>query len=93
MTKTKIGVAAAALTFGIGLIGPPARAGEDVKLEDISAKAKEAIRTAVGNGEIEEIERDEEQGRTIYEVEYQRDGEDYEMKVTEDGRVLENEKD
>lgn len=45
----------------------------------------------VADGTIEEIDRDVEGGKTVYEVEYRdASGKEFELKVAEDGRLLAN---
>lgn len=67
---------------------------EDVTLEQVPAKVKEAIQKEVKDGKISEIERDKDDGIVVYEVEYRTaKGEKFEMKLGEDGKVLSNKPD
>lgn len=50
----------------------------------LSAAAK-----AVPGGEVTEVKEEEEDGRTVYEVQVLADGVEYEVEVTVDGEVLE----
>lgn len=67
----------------------PAWAGEEISIDQVPEKARQTIQQHVGEGTIEEVERDHEKGKVVYEVEY-RDatGEDFELKVSEEGTLL-----
>ncbi|HLV60962.1 MAG TPA: PepSY domain-containing protein [Fredinandcohnia sp.] len=71
------------------LVASPAWAGEDVPLEQVPEAARRTIQEHVGDGTIEDVERDREKGRVVYEVEY-RDptGTEFELKVGEDGELI-----
>jgi hypothetical protein len=62
---------------------------EEVALSDVPAKVIEAANNAVPGGEIEEVEKETEDGVVIYEVEKVVDGVEYEIEVTADGIVKE----
>jgi hypothetical protein len=66
-----------------------ALAGEHVALETLPAPVKVTVQREVGSGSITEIERDFEHGRFVYEVEFVKDGVEWEVEVAEDGAVLE----
>lgn len=67
----------------------PAWAGEAIPLDQVPEQARQTIQQHVGEGTIEEVERDTENGKVVYEVEYEdAAGEDYELKVSEDGQLL-----
>ena len=46
------------------------------------------IEREVGNGRIQEIERETREGRRVYEVEFIRDNREQEIHITEDGTVV-----
>ncbi len=73
----------------LALFAMPAWAGEEIPLEQVPEQARQTIQQHVADGTIEEVERDREDGKIVYEVEY-RDaaGDDYELKVSEDGQLL-----
>lgn len=91
----KLANALLATTLALGLFmgGTAALADEDVKMEQLPKKVQETVKAAGGAGEIEEIEKEVKDGRVVYQVEYKSNGQEYEMKVAEDGRVLEKKKD
>jgi len=66
---------------------------EEVALSDVPENVIKAANEAVPGGEITEVEKEIEDGVTIYDVEKVVDGVEYEIEVTEDGVVKEIEKD
>jgi len=61
---------------------------DDVRFNQLPRAVQDTIRRETRGAQITEIERDEEHGRTHYEIEF-RDGRDrYEMHVSSSGRVL-----
>lgn len=66
---------------------------DDVAFEDLPPAVQETVTREVGEGEIEDIERDLELGEVVYEVEYVVDQQDYEIEVAEDGTLLSRLKD
>ena len=80
----------AALTFAclVGS-GSPGHADQKVSLGEISAKARETIGRQVGDGQIDEIEREQKRNQIVYEVEFTTaSGLKYEIDVAEDGTLL-----
>lgn len=76
-------------------LGAPAQAGEKMKLEHTPAKVQETIKKHVQNGTIKEIEREQEKGKAaVFEVEYKTaDGKEFELKISEDGKLISKEED
>lgn len=75
----------------VALLSAPAWANDEIPLEQVPEAARKTIEKHVADGTIEEIDRDVEGGKTVYEVEYRdANGAEFEMKVAEDGRLLEN---
>lgn len=68
---------------------PSALAGTDVKLDQLPKEVQKTVEDETKDGKIKDIERDTEQGRTIYEVEFTTGGEDFELDIAEDGTLLE----
>lgn len=61
---------------------------DEMTLEQLPKAARTAIEQEVGDGRIEEIERDKRRGKTVYEVEYSRaDGTEMEFDVTPEGKI------
>ena len=65
---------------------------EIVLLADVPASVLEAANEAVPGGEITSVEKEDEDGEIIYDVEKVVDGVEYEIEVTADGVVNEVEK-
>ncbi len=65
----------------------------DLRLEDLPQPVREAVQREVGDGTIEDIDRDTERGQTVYEVEFDRDGREYEIEVSPDGTVVDRRED
>jgi hypothetical protein len=59
-----------------------------VSLEDIPAPARQTILREAGDNTIEEIEVETENGRTVYEAEWEEDGKEVEVEVAPDGKLL-----
>ncbi len=64
---------------------------KEVKLEDVSSAAQAAIEAYTSGEGIEKITHEKEEGKHFYKVEYKNDGRKFELKVDEDGEVLEAE--
>ena len=67
-------------------------AGEDdkeVPLSEVPTPAVQAAQQAVEGITLTEAEIEEEDGRTMYEIEGTANGVEYEIEVTADGKVLE----
>jgi hypothetical protein len=78
-------VAGLALAVGVAL---PAYAGEDVKLDELPPAVKQTVERETKGAAVKEIERDEEDGKIVYEVEYTKAGNRYELHVGPTGKVL-----
>ena len=79
---------------GIALAAPVVLADDDdVAMEQLPDPVRQAVEREVGDGEVREIERDRHQGRVVYEVEFVRNNQRFELEVSEDGRVLRRQED
>jgi uncharacterized membrane protein YkoI len=65
------------------------QASQDVTLEQLPPAVKATVERETQGGQITEIEREDEQGRVIYEVEFTSGGKEYELDIAEDGKLLE----
>jgi hypothetical protein len=64
-----------------------ARAAEEtVTLDQVPAAVKAAIEKKTVGGKIAKIEKDAYEGKTVYEVEYVKDGKELEAAFTADGK-------
>ena len=61
---------------------------ERVKLADCPKAVQKTLKRESRGGKIEEIVREKEDGKVIYEAEIELDGKDYEVEVAEDGTLL-----
>jgi hypothetical protein len=78
-------VAGLALAGGVAM---PAYAGEDVKLDELPPAVKQTVERETKGAIVKEIERDEEDGKIVYEVDYTKGGNRWEMHVGATGKVL-----
>ncbi len=66
---------------------------EQLSLEQVPEPVKATILKQSQGGKIEEIELENENGKTIYEAEIIIDGKEYELKISPDGKLLSKELD
>jgi hypothetical protein len=59
-----------------------------MSIDDVPAKVKATILTAVGDGTLKGVDKDSEDGKTTYEADAKIDKKDYEIKVSEDGTLV-----
>ena len=64
---------------------------EVVELADCPKAVQKTLKRESKGGTIVEIERETEDGETIYEAEVEIDGKQYEVEITADGTLLSNE--
>ena len=62
--------------------------GNDVTLEQLSTQAQQTVKKETAGGKITEIEQDKEDAIIFYEVEFEKDGEEYEIRVDQSGKVV-----
>lgn len=79
---------AAVLAAGMLAAWPASATADEVSIDQVPPAVRATIEREVGKGRLEEIERETRNGRTVYEVEFERDGKDREIHVAEDGTVL-----
>lgn len=88
-----------AVVFALGLVSPMAlyaeeKEGKEGKEEKVSAEQlPQAVRAAIEKegGKLGEIEKEDEDGKVVYEADLEKDGKEFELKVAEDGTVLSRE--
>ncbi len=61
---------------------------QQLSIDEVPAAVKATILVEANGGTIKEIERENEDGQTVYEAEVVIDGQEVEIKVAEDGRLL-----
>jgi hypothetical protein len=64
-------------------------AGEDIALDQLPPPVGATVERETKGGQIKDIERDLERGQTIFEVDFVLDGQEYELDVSADGKLLE----
>ena len=64
---------------------------EILAMEDLPSAVLETVKAESAGGEIKELALETEDGKTFYEVEFEKDGKEHEVKIAEDGSVLERE--
>jgi len=64
-------------------------AGKNVPLEQLPAPVRATIERETAGGQIKEIEQDHEGGQLIYEVEFTQGGQQFELDIAADGKLLE----
>ncbi len=69
--------------------GEVLEAEEIVTIEDLPPAVQETVKTESAGAEIKELALLEtEEGKTFYEVEFEKDGKEHKVKIAEDGTVL-----
>lgn len=59
-----------------------------VTLEQLPPAVRKTIEKEAGGNKIEEIEKETENGKTVYEAEVTIDGKEWEIEVAEDGKLI-----
>ena len=75
-----------ATVAGLGIVA--AASADDVELSTLPQAVQTTIQQYVGDGVVDEIEQELLNGRTVYEVEIERGGDDHEIWVDADGTLL-----
>lgn len=61
---------------------------EILAMESLPPAVQETVKAESAGGEIKELALETEDGKTFYEVEFEKDGKEHEVKIAEDGTVL-----
>jgi uncharacterized membrane protein YkoI len=77
----------------LGIAGAYAEREVKVALKDVPEAVRATIEKAAGGARIAEITREVEDGETIFEAEFVKDGKEIEIEVSESGKLLETERD
>lgn len=76
--------------LALGLLAPVAHAGdEEVVFVRLPSQVQETVGRHVADGTISQIDIEQEQQQTVYEVEFVRGDMKWEMDVAPNGRLLE----
>ncbi|MHC4156111.1 MAG: PepSY domain-containing protein [Planctomycetota bacterium] len=81
----------AALLVLIGAHAPFVFAADDVSLAEVPQAVRAVIERATKGFEIDDIERDNDDGKIVYEVDAENDDRQIKLKVAQDGSLLEKE--
>ena len=87
MLSRMIRVAIFAVLVG-GLAGR-VQAGPDVPIDQLPKPVVEAVKKQFPNGELVEAETEKDQGQMVYEVEVMVAGEEKEIEVSPEGKIVE----
>ncbi len=73
---------------GLALAVPVAYA-EDVTMDQLPSAVRQTLQRELGEqAQVGDMERDQDRGRTVYEIEFVENGRKFEIDIGEDGRVL-----
>jgi uncharacterized membrane protein YkoI len=87
MLSSMVRVAIFAVLVG-GLAGR-VQAGPDVPIDQLPKPVVEAVKKQFPNGELVEAETEKDQGQMVYEVEVMVAGEEKEIEVSPEGKIVE----
>jgi uncharacterized membrane protein YkoI len=76
--------------LAIGLTAIPAQA-EDVEMSELPQAVRDTIERETKGMEIDDLERDKDDGKIVYELDAEDDDRDMKLKIAEDGTLLEKE--
>ena len=79
------------LAIAVG-VSVPAYADEHLKLDELPPAVKKTVEMETKGATVREIEREDKDGKPVYEVEYTKAGSDWELHVGATGKVLSNHK-
>lgn len=82
----KTSIIAAAAAFAFGLTGATAFA-DDISFDELPDQVRQTVERETAGARLGDVERDDN-GQTVYEIEFYEDGQKYELDVSEDGEVL-----
>lgn len=75
------------------LLTSTALADVNLRFDELPEPVQKTVAREVRGGRILEIEREDEHGKTVYEIEYEADGRKYELDVAPDGTLLRRHRD
>ena len=64
---------------------------EILAMEDLPPVVQDTVKAESAGGKIKELSLETEEGKTFYEVEFEKNGKEHEVKISRDGTVLERE--
>jgi uncharacterized membrane protein YkoI len=75
----------------VGVNTPPVFGGEDVSLSEVPQAVRATIERETKGLEIDDIERDKDDGKIVYEVDAENDNREIKLKIAADGTLLQKE--
>lgn len=69
-------------------LAAPVAYAEDVTMAELPGPVRETVEREVGTAEITEIERDDDEQGTVYEIEFRENNRKFELDVSPEGQVL-----
>ena len=78
-----------------GIVGDlklPNLAGRKMQMNELPQAVQNTIRAHSNGAPIEDIDRETKDGRTVYDVAFKRDGKNTELKINEDGSIIQDNK-
>ena len=87
---TEFALVATLLTL-VGVNIPPVFGGKDVSLSEVPQAVRDTIERETKGFDIDDLERDKNDGKIVYEVDAENDGREIKLKIAEDGTLLERE--
>ncbi len=77
--------------FSLAIVGPAF--ADDVHPKDLPNAVRATIEKEARGATIEDVEREDEGGKVIYEVELERDNVEWKLKIDESGKVIQRKRD
>ena len=87
---TEFALVAALLTL-VGVNTPPVFGGKDVSLSEVPQAVRATIERELKGVEIDDIDREKDDGKIVYEVDAENDDRQVKLKIAENGTLLEKE--
>ncbi len=81
----------AALLTLLGVNTPPVFGGKDVSLSQVPQTVRDTIERETKGFDIDDLERDKDDGKIVYEVDAENDDRQIKLKIAEDGTLLQRE--
>ena len=75
----------------VGVNTPPVFGGKDVSLSEVPQAVRATIERELKGIKIDDLERDKDDGKIVYEVDAENDDREIKLKIAEDGTLLERE--
>ena len=85
-----LGCSVAGLSTGCKM-GEKKEMDQKMSLADCPQAVQDTIKKEAGNGTIEEVEKEVEDGKTVYSADITVDGKKYDLDVSPDGKVVKKE--